>query len=258
MSDKRDDLCAPPVSGREVIGRRRLLGAGAALAILTALKAAARAGPAEPARPVAQPASLAGFAPGFRSRERLKLPFASIPGFLSAAQLVQTYAAYRQSLARLALAERALKSASRKEAFSEDYAALKHQQVDAANAALLHELYFSNLGRAGVRPTPELAQALGAQMGGFEGWREDFLAGARIAGAWAMLVHDPYDGAMHNVGVGVTGAAGWVGSIPVLVCDVDEQAYLLDYKGREQYLTAFLHHVDWSVVDARYRTALRR
>jgi Fe-Mn family superoxide dismutase len=43
------------------------------------------------------------------------------------------------------------------------------------------------------------------------------------------------------------------GSIPVLVMDVWEHAFMLDYavKDRPKYIDAFLSNVDWRAVDQR-------
>jgi Fe-Mn family superoxide dismutase len=49
-----------------------------------------------------------------------------------------------------------------------------------------------------------------------------------------------------------------VTGVPLLVLDMYEHAYAIDYGAvAAKYVDAFMHNIAWSVVDARYRQALR-
>ncbi len=49
------------------------------------------------------------------------------------------------------------------------------------------------------------------------------------------------------------------GLIPLLVCDLWEHAYYLDYQNRTQdYIDAFWHLINWRVVEERYSDALQK
>jgi superoxide dismutase len=95
-------------------------------------------------------------------------------------------------------------------------------------------------------------------MGSFEIWREDFAACARVAEAWASLVYDPYDDRWHNFPLDSTGSGTMLGANPLIVCDVQEHAWSIDYPDRSSYIAAFLDHVDWNTVDTRYRAVDRK
>ena len=49
----------------------------------------------------------------------------------------------------------------------------------------------------------------------------------------------------------------WIRANLLVVCDVDEHAYKKDFERREDYVSRFLEHVDWSEVAARYKSVDR-
>jgi superoxide dismutase, Fe-Mn family len=195
--------------------------------------------------------------PGFQPRRIAPAPYQEIQEFLSKDQLGRNYAAYRDDFSRLLAAENALARTPRDAAHAREYAALRRQQVAAGNSVLLHEFYFRNLAPAPAQPTRYVIANMNEHMGSLDDWREDFAACARIGETWAALVYDPYDDRWHNVALGDADAGGWVGANPLLVCDVADHAWSLDYKDRDSYVTRFLAHVDWSVVATRYRAVDR-
>ncbi|MGH7933782.1 MAG: Fe-Mn family superoxide dismutase [Candidatus Binataceae bacterium] len=195
--------------------------------------------------------------PGFQPRKPAPLPLAEITGFLSRQQLDRNYAVYRAAFASLLAARDALATAPRDAAHANQYAALRRQQMTAANAVLLHEFYFRNLAAAPVKPSRYVLANMTEHMGTMESWREDFAACARVANSWGALVYDPYDDRWHNVALGDADAGGWVGSNPLVVCDVAAHAWSMDYKEIETYIGRFLDHIDWNAVAARYRAADR-
>jgi Fe-Mn family superoxide dismutase len=47
-------------------------------------------------------------------------------------------------------------------------------------------------------------------------------------------------------------------STPLLVLDMYEHAFAIDYgAAAAKYVDAFMRNVDWSVVDARYKAAIK-
>ena len=195
---------------------------------------------------------------GFQPRTLMQLPRAEIPGFLSRRQLGQNYAVYREQFARLQAAESALATAPRSSAQAKEYAELRNAQMTAANSVLLHEFYFRILADAPTTPSQYLIANMNEHMGAMADWREDFSACARGAEEWAMLVYDPYDDRWHNVATGAQNAGGWTGANPLVVCDVADHAWSIDYRSREIYVTRFLDHLDWAVVGTRYRAVDRQ
>ncbi|HEX5419022.1 MAG TPA: Fe-Mn family superoxide dismutase [Gammaproteobacteria bacterium] len=240
-------------------GRRRALQtiAGAATATMAAFVKPAGAAPLPPKETGLSYEGLLKDRPGFQPRTPAPLPVAEIPGFLSKAQLAQSYAVYRQAFAKLLEAEKALENAPRDTAHAPMYLALRTQQLLAANSVLLHELYFRNLARAPVEPSRYILSNMTEHMGALDSWREDFTACARVAAAWAVLAYDPYDDRWHNLPLSEADAGGMAGSNPLVVCAVSDDAWSLDYKDRETYIAEFMRRVDWNAVAARYRAVDR-
>ena len=195
--------------------------------------------------------------PGFQPRTPAPLPVTEIPGFLSKKQLARNYAAYRDAFAKLLAAESALATVSRAAAHAREYAALRAQQVGSANSVLLHEFYFRNLAPSPVKPSRYVLSNMTEHMGTVDSWREDFIACARVAQSWTVLVYDPYDDRWHNAPLGESGAGAWVGSNPLIVCDVSDDAWSTDYKDREKYVARFIDHIEWGIVASRYQAVDR-
>jgi Fe-Mn family superoxide dismutase len=121
----------------------------------------------------------------------------------------------------------------------------------------LHELYFEALrnGAPGLERNHPLHKAMVAQWGSFEGWLASFRQTALMPGiGWAALVKDPLTGRLMNAWFQDHENAIPVGTVPILVADVWEHAYVGDYaaSGRAKYLDALLPLLDWNVIARRF------
>ena len=59
---------------------------------------------------------------------------------------------------------------------------------------------------------------------------------------------NPNDGKLHNYVCDIHNQGGIWGCIPLLVLDVYEHAYFLDYAtARKKYIDGFMQNLDWSV-----------
>ncbi len=130
------------------------------------------------------------------------------------------------------------------------------------NGMILHEHYFGNLRRGGS-DAPGLLSAFGqaveASFGTFERWKTDFMSVGMLRGiGWAICHLDPSGGRISNHWVSLHEHGNVTGFVPVLVMDVWEHAYLLDYppSDRKQYLEAFFRNIDWQVVEDRLQVGL--
>ena len=137
------------------------------------------------------------------------------------------------------------------------HADLRRAQVEAANATLLHELYFNGLAATRVEPSRYIRGHMSEHMGAWEAWQEDFRQCALVAKAWATLVYDPYDDRWHDVVMDSDLDGVWLGANPLVVCDVSSHAQAKDYQRREDYVAKFLEHVDWDEIARRYRAVDR-
>lgn len=120
----------------------------------------------------------------------------------------------------------------------------------------LHELYFSNLGGKGTKLDPKsaLASRIAQDFGTFEAWKKDFQETGMLRGVgWVVLYKDPVEGRLINTWIGEHDIGHLAGAAPILIMDVWEHAYLLDFGlDRTAYINAFFDNVNWDVVSQRY------
>jgi superoxide dismutase, Fe-Mn family len=125
------------------------------------------------------------------------------------------------------------------------------------NGMLLHEYYFGNLKRAGngdPRQRSHFYQAADESFGRYENWKRDFVNKGNMRGVgWVICYQDPSRGRLTNHWISLHEIGNVVGFRPVLVMDVWEHAFLLDYKpgDRAKYVDAFFANIDWDIVDDR-------
>jgi Fe-Mn family superoxide dismutase len=129
------------------------------------------------------------------------------------------------------------------------------------NGMVLHELYFGNMKRQGggePSRTSGFRQAVERVFPSFEVWKADFSSIGKMRGVgWAITYLDPRTGYVSNHWIDLHETGNVSGFVPLLVMDVWEHAFLLDYKPAERpkYIEAFLSNVDWDSVDARMTAA---
>jgi len=131
--------------------------------------------------------------------------------------------------------------------------ALKREELSAVGSVILHELYFINLGGDGKLPAVVTA-ALETNFGGVHQWRREFAAAARaLAGGsgWVVLNYSPYDGRLHNH-IAIDHSHAMVGAVPILVLDMYEHAYHLEFGANAAaYVDAFMRVIEWATVAER-------
>ena len=125
------------------------------------------------------------------------------------------------------------------------------------NGMVLHEWYFGNMkaGAGGeVNSSSDLGRALGESFGDIETWKKDFTAiGAMRGVGWAVTYLDPASGRLSNHWITLHEDGNIAGFKPIVVMDVWEHAFLLDYKPAERpkYIEAFLTNFDAAAAEAR-------
>lgn len=130
------------------------------------------------------------------------------------------------------------------------------------NGMVLHEYYFGALS-AGV-PEPakssRLVKRLTKDFGGFENWKKQMSEIARMRGVgWAITAMDPLTKKLVNLWVGDHELGHVAGFIPLVVLDVWEHAYLLDYgvkpDGKASYVEAYFKNLNWEMIEERAAAA---
>ncbi|MDE5800201.1 MAG: superoxide dismutase [Paramuribaculum sp.] len=124
-----------------------------------------------------------------------------------------------------------------------------------ASQAWNHIFYFFTFSPTGSRePSGELRKAIELQFGSFEAFKKDFVeAGVKIFGSgWVWLACDE-DGKLLIIQKSNAGNPITDGLTPLLVFDVWEHAYYLDYQNRRaEALNKLWDIVDWDVVSSRF------
>jgi len=135
-----------------------------------------------------------------------------------------------------------------------EYAELKRRFGWEWNGMRLHEFYFENLGGKGVLdPASKLGKAVAAEFGSVGKWEADFRAAGAMRGiGWVVLYQDRLGGRLFNQWINEHDMGNPAGAVPVLVMDVFEHAFMVDYGlKRADYIAAFFRNVNWKAAEAR-------
>jgi Fe-Mn family superoxide dismutase len=141
---------------------------------------------------------------------------------------------------------------------SPEYAELKRRYGFEFNGMRLHEFYFENLKAGGGSDLPKestpIGSALASVYSSVDVWKNDFAkVGAMRGVGWAVLFQDPITKTLSNNWITLHEEGNIAGWQPILVMDVWEHAWILDYKpaDRPKYIESFFSNIDWSVVEKR-------
>jgi Fe-Mn family superoxide dismutase len=124
---------------------------------------------------------------------------------------------------------------------------LKREELIATNSMVLHEIYFDGLG-GGAKPAGTLADAIAKDFGSMERWRSEFAAMGKAEGGgsgWVILAYSPRDKRLVNQWA-ADHTTTLAGGRPVLVLDMYEHAYHMDYgAAAAKYVDVFMEAIRW-------------
>jgi Fe-Mn family superoxide dismutase len=139
-----------------------------------------------------------------------------------------------------------------------DYSELTRRRGFEYNGMVLHEYYFENMKKGGGTGDPNQTStfrtAAEQSYGSYDIWKADFVGIGKMRGVgWAICYENPSNGALSNHWITLHETGNVAGFAPVLVMDVWEHAFLLDYKPAERpkYIEAFFSNIDWNIVEHR-------
>ena len=183
------------------------------------------------------------------------LKYKSIPGFLSEKQLSEhhgvLYAGYVKKVNEIRRKLASVDKSTANASYS-DLRELKVEETFALNGVKLHEAYFDNMSPNGSLPSGAIADWVKADFGSVEAWEADVKACGLSARGWVVLAFDLESGTLHNIVCDVHNQGGVWNAVALLVLDVYEHAYFIDYAtGRKTYVEHFAKHIDWNEVNAR-------
>lgn len=149
-----------------------------------------------------------------------------------------------------------LKALSEKGEFSTpEFAELKRRFGWEWNGMRMHELYFGNMTKESATLSDGvLKERLVATFGSLENWEKNFTGTGAMRGiGWVVLAHDAETDKLYNVWVNEHDAGHLAGTKPLLVMDVFEHAFMIDYGlKRADYIAAFMRSIDWKTAQERF------
>jgi superoxide dismutase, Fe-Mn family len=137
-----------------------------------------------------------------------------------------------------------------------EFAELKRRLGWEFNGMRLHEYYFGNLGgKTQLDNNGRLAKKMLEDFGSYEAWEKDFRATGSMRGiGWTVLYQDIATRRLINFWINEHDVSHPAGCNPLLIMDVFEHAFMLDYGlKRADYIAAFFKNIDWAAVEARIK-----
>ncbi len=134
-----------------------------------------------------------------------------------------------------------------------EYRSLLSFKAFPQNGVILHEFYFSNLCSKKTSPSQKLIAFINHEFNSFDecinGLKE---AAKSVRSGWVILGYDERQAKIQNSIIDLHDEHVPFLNIPLLVLDVWEHAYTLDYGiNKAAYLDAFINNIDWDMVSKR-------
>lgn len=140
-----------------------------------------------------------------------------------------------------------------------EFDGIKHLKRDLSynlSGHILHSIFWQNMSpTGGGDPTGDLADAIARDFGSVENMRQAFSAAAKNVedSGWGMLLYDHLAEQLLVAQAEDHNDLAIQGATPLLVVDVWEHAYYLQYtNNRGEYITNWWNVVNWDDVAARY------
>lgn len=134
-----------------------------------------------------------------------------------------------------------------------EYRGLKTAETFAMNGDILHRLYFQNISeKKSQKPGEQMMQLINEAFGTLEAFKNDLQACASAARGWVLTAYSIDDNRIHNFLLDAHNQTVPVLVMPLLVLDVYEHAYFLDFgTKRPSYVQLFWNNINWEVVEER-------
>lgn len=123
----------------------------------------------------------------------------------------------------------------------------------------LHEYYFENMMK-GAQPldkNSDLYKKIEKDFGSYENWEKNFKATGAMRGiGWVILYYDKQEDKLLNVWINEHDGGHLAGCQPILVMDVFEHAYMVQYGLKKpDYIEVFMKNICWHVASSRFNLA---
>lgn len=142
------------------------------------------------------------------------------------------------------------------ESANQTYSDLRELSVEksfALNGVKLHENYFDGLtDQPTSQPDGAIKQLLEKHFGSVDAWTKEFSALGMAARGWVVLAWDYDRQILENYVCDAHNQGGVWNSAAIIVLDVYEHAYFLDYAtARKDYIAKYLAALDWAGINQR-------
>lgn len=131
-----------------------------------------------------------------------------------------------------------------------------------ASGHVLHSMFWANMGpKKEGKPGGQLADQINSDFGSFDIFKLELSNAAKsVEGSgWGILAYDPLSAQLLTLQAEKHQNLTLQGSIPLLVVDVWEHAYYLQYKNdRGAFVDKWWDVVSWSDVEARFEKAKQK
>jgi len=145
------------------------------------------------------------------------------------------------------------------EAGSSELSEVKRRFEWEFNGMRLHELYFGNMTKEDTKLSEDssLMKKLVESFESGQACHDSFVATGLMRGiGWVITAYDTEGDRLFNTWINEHDVGLLAGSIPIIVMDVFEHAYIRDYGiKRADYINAFVSAIDWDVAQKRFEDA---
>jgi superoxide dismutase, Fe-Mn family len=131
--------------------------------------------------------------------------------------------------------------------------ALRKGETFATNGVYLHEYYFNVLGGDGEPPENSLTEAITDKWGSMDAFINYFSQSGMSMRGWVVLCWDIQKARLKVYGCDAHNEGAVWGCLPIIVLDVYEHAYFLDYgSDRKAYIADFWKNLNWEACNHLY------
>jgi Fe-Mn family superoxide dismutase len=131
---------------------------------------------------------------------------------------------------------------------------LKLGETYSLDGVKLHNLYFQNMTNGNNTPCGPILDAINREFSNYDNFISYLTNVGLSMRGWVILTIDSIDNKLHIIGSDLhdTGAV-WL-SYPILVMDVYEHAYFMDFgTDRKKYISTFIENINWKVLNERFQ-----
>lgn len=175
--------------------------------------------------------------------------------FFSPMQLSEHYVLYTRYVDCLNKVREALKADITYSICNSNYSEIRSAEKSNSHcydAIKLHELYFENLTGNNTRIHGPIESLINEVFGSYMNFEEKFKCIALAMRGWVLFCYDWYNDDFYIYGQDSHDNGVMLYSEPLIVMDVYEHAYMIDYGiNRGNYIDAFLANLDYSVINRR-------